>query len=149
MSFESEIKIELEQPRDGDLMIRLNSDSIKDIIVKKRGIPREKMGGEARQLLAASLAECMCSTFVSLLEWARVEYEKLQASVTVSTGKDEKGRLCVSQIDVDMAVDISRDEENLKRFGRVENLFKRGCLMSRSLERGIKVVYKIDTKSLH
>jgi len=149
MSFESEVKIELEQPRDGDLLIKLNSDSMNDIVVKKTGIPKEKMGGEARQLLAASLAECMCSTFVSLLEWARVKYEKLHATVTVSTGKDEKGRLCVSQIDVDMKVEIPEDEETIKRFGRAENLFKRGCLMSRSLERGIKVNYRIDAKSLH
>jgi len=149
VSFKSEIKIELEQPKNGDLLIKFDSETMDSLIVKKAGVPKEKMGGEARQLLAASLAECMCSTFISLLEWARVKYGKLHAIVTVSTEKDEKGRLCVGQVNVNMEVEIPEDEESKKRFRRAENLFKRGCLMSRSLERGIKVNYKIDTKSLH
>ena len=149
MSFKPETKIELEQMESGDLLIKFNSETMEDLIVKKAGIPKEKMGGEARQLLAASLAECMCSTFISILEWARVKYEKLHAIVTVSTEKDERNRLCVDRIDVDLKIEIPEDEESMKRFRRAENLFKRGCLMSRSLERGIKVSYKIDTKSLH
>ena len=152
MSFKSETKIDLEQLENGDLLIKFNSETMKDLIVKKADVPKEKMGGEARQLLAASLAECMCSTFISILEWARVKYGKLHAIVTVSTGKDERNRLCVDQIDVNFKVEIPQDEESAKRFRRAENLFKRGCLMSRSLERGIKVSYKINrinTKSLH
>jgi len=144
VSFKSEIKIELEQPKAGDMLIKFNSETMDDLTVRKTGIPREKMGGEARQLLAASLAECMCSTLISLLEWARVRYEKLHATVTVSTEKDERGRLCVGQIDVNIGLEIPKDEESMKRFRRAEGLFKRGCLMSRSLERGIKVNYKIS-----
>ena len=149
MSFKSEIKIELEQPKDGDMLIKFNSETMNDLIVKKAGVPKEKMGGEARQLLAASLAECMCSTFISILEWARVKYRKLNATVTVSTDKDERGRICVDEIDVKIKLEIPEDEESEKRLRRTENLFKRGCLMSRSLERGIKVKYKIETKGLH
>jgi len=149
MLFRPETKIELEQIENGDLLIKFNSETMEDLIVKKAGVPKEKMGGEARQLLAASLAECMCSTFISILEWARVKYEKLHAIVTVSTEKDERNRLCVDRIDVDLKVEIPEDEETIKRFRRAENLFKRGCLMSRSLERGIKVSYKINTKNLH
>ena len=149
MSFMSEVKIELEQPEDGDLLIKFDSETMDDLIVKKAGVPKEKMGGEARQLLAASLAECMCSTFVSLLEWARVKYGGLHATVTVSTEKDERGRLCVGHLNVNIEVEIPNDEESRKRFRRAENLFKRGCLMSRSLERGIKISYSIGTKTLH
>jgi len=149
MSFKSETKIELEETENGDLLIKFNSETMEDLIIKKAGISKEKMGGEARQLLAASLAECMCSTLISILKWARVKYEKLRAVVTVSTGKDENNRLCVDQIDVDFKIEIPEDEESMNRLSRAENLFKRGCLMSRSLERGIKVNYKIDAKNLH
>jgi len=149
MSFRSEVKIEVEQPRNGDMLIKFSSETMDNLIVKKAGVPKEKMGGEARELLAASLAECMCSTFVSLLEWARLEYGKLHATVTAFTDKDEVGRLCVDRIDVNIDVEVPDDEESRKRFRRVENLFKRGCLMSRSLERGIKVNYKLDAKGLH
>ena len=149
VSFMSEVKVELEQLEDGDLLIKFNSETMDDLIVKKAGVPKEKMGGEARQLLAAGLAECMCSTFISLLEWARVKCGKLDATVTVSTEKDERGRLCVDRLDVNIEVEIPGDEDFMKRFRRAENLFKRGCLMSRSLERGIKISYKIGAKTLH
>jgi len=149
MSFKPETKIELERLENGDLLIKFNSETMRDITVKKTGVPKGKVGGEARQLLAASLAECMCSTFISLLDWTRLKYGKLRAVVTAFTEKDEKGRLCVSRIDVNINVEIPEDEESAKRFKRAENLFKRGCLMSRSLERGIKVNYEIHTKSLH
>jgi organic hydroperoxide reductase OsmC/OhrA len=149
LSLLPEIKIELEQPHGGDLHIKFNSETMGDLVVKKAGVPKEKMGGEARQLLAASLAECMLSTFASLLDWARVKYSKLRADVTVSTEKDEKGRLCVGQINVNIEVETPDDEESQKRLKRAEALFKRGCLMSRSIERGIKVSYAVNTKSLH
>jgi len=80
VSFKSKAKIELEQLKNGDLLIKFDSETMNDLIVKKAGVPKEKMGGEARQLLAASLAECMCSTLISLLEWTRVKYERLHAT---------------------------------------------------------------------
>ena len=52
MSFKPETKIELEQMESGDLLIKFNSETMEDLIVKKAGIPKEKMGGEARQLLS-------------------------------------------------------------------------------------------------
>ena len=149
MSFKPETKIELERLENGDLLIKFNSETMSDLTVKKAGVPKEEMGGEARQLLAASLAECMCSTFISLLDWTRLKYKKLHAIVTAFTEKDENGRLCVDRIDVNINVEIPNDEESVKRFRRAQNLFKRGCLISRSLERGIKVNYEINAKSLH
>jgi len=149
MSFKPETKIELERLENGDLLIKFSSETMRDLTVKKAGVPKEEMGGEARQLLAASLAECMCSTFISLLDWTRLKYGKLRALVTTFTEKDEEGRFCVGRIDVNIDVEIPEDEESMKRFRRAENLFKRGCLMSRSLERGIKVSYEINAKSLH
>jgi len=149
MSFKPETKIELEQLENGDLLIKFNSETMRDLTVKKAGIPKEKMGGEARQLLAASLAECMFSTFISLLDWTRLKYGKIRAVVTAFTEKDEKGRLCVDRVNVNLDVEIPEDEESQQRFRRAESLFRRGCLMSRSLERGIKVSYEVNAKSLH
>jgi len=52
----------------------------------------------------------------------------------------------VDSINLKIHLDIPKDEDTMKKFRRVENLFKRGCLMSRSLERGIKVNYSIFIK---
>ncbi|MBS7633314.1 OsmC family protein, partial [Candidatus Bathyarchaeota archaeon] len=104
----------------------------------------QKMGSEARQLLAASLVECMCSTLISLLNWARVDLKMFQAEAKVISGKDEEGRLCIDSINVNVNIGIPEDEETLRKLKRAEILFERGCLMSRSLKRGIKVNYSVN-----
>ena len=117
-----------------------------DLIIKRAGIPQEEMGAEARKLLAASLAECMCSTLLFMLKWAGVKVENFKAVAEAITAKDEKGRNCVDNINLTIYLHIPKDENMIKKFKRAENLFKRGCLMSRSLERGIKVNYRIEAE---
>ena len=143
MSFKSEAKIDLELLESGDLKVRFNSECLNDLTIKRAGVPKEKIGAEARELLAASLAECMCSTLFFLLDWAKVKFTGFRASAYVATGKDEKGSVHVDSINLAISLKIPKDEETLEKFKRVESLFKKGCLMSRSLERGIRVGYSI------
>jgi len=145
--FKSDAKIELEMLEGGDLKIKFNSRTMDDLIIKRAGIPQEEMGAEARKLLAASLAECMCSTLLFMLKWAGVKVENFKAVAEVITAKDEKGRNCVNNINLTIYLHIPKDENMMKKFKRAENLFKRGCLMSRSLERGIKINYRIEAES--
>jgi organic hydroperoxide reductase OsmC/OhrA len=131
-----------------DFEIRFNSGGLKQTIVVERSqVPPEKVGGEARMLLAAALAECMASTLFFLLKWAKVAVKRFSATANAVTGKDETGRLNVNSVDLTLNLDIPKDEETLKKFDRVKTLFKRGCLISRSLEKGIKVNYTIQTQS--
>jgi organic hydroperoxide reductase OsmC/OhrA len=143
MSFKSEVKIDVELLEGGDLKVKFNSECLDDLTIKRAGVPKEKIGAEARELLAASLAECMCSTLIFLLDWAKVKYTGFGASAHVATGKDEKGSIHVENINLAINLKILKDEENLKKFKRAESLFKKGCLMSRSLQRGIKTGYSI------
>jgi len=142
LSFKSETKIELEFLKQ-DLRIKFHSDRMRDLILKRSQVPREKLGSEARRLLAASLAECMCSTLLFLLKWAGVDSEGFKATAETITSKDEKGRLCVDSINLTVHLDILEDVETSKKIQRVESLLKRGCLISRSLERGIRVRYSL------
>lgn len=144
LAFKSSLKVNLEKVDQGDLKITFDSPTMNDLLIKKSGIPREQMGGEARQLLAASISECLCSTLISLLEWSRVNVRKFLAQAEVVSGKDEEGRLCVDTININIDVEVSEDKETLKRFERALTLFGRGCLMSRSLKRGIKVNYSVN-----
>jgi len=149
LSFKSKVIIGLERLENRDLRIKFDNITMEDLIIKKSGISKEKMGGEARQLLAASLVECMCSTLISLLDWARVDLKMFQADAEVISGKDEEGRLCVDSINMKLIIRIPEDEETLRKFKRAETLFERGCLMSRSLKKGIKVNFSINTLSKH
>ncbi len=145
-ALKSETKVTLEWIEGEDLEIKFNSELMNDVTIKRKGVPSEKMGGEARKLLAAALAECMCSTLYFLLKWAKVDFSVLRAEAVPVTSKDEKGRLYVDRIDLMINLEIKGDQDDLKRLSRVENLFKRGCLMSRSIKKGIEINYKIITE---
>ena len=145
-TFQSEAKIELEWLGGEDFKIRFDGEGLKlTFVVERSRVPPEKVGGEARMLLAAALAECMASTLFFLLKWAKIEVKRFSATANAVTGKDETGRLNVDRVDLTLNLDIPKDEETTKKFERVKTLFKRGCLMSRSLEKGIKVNYSIVT----
>ena len=144
LSFRSEVKVEIESLENKDLIIRFNSEVIDDLIIKRHGVSVEKMGGEARRLLAASLATCFCSAFLSILEHVGVKYRRLRGDVTVHTGEDGTGHLRVDEIKIDLKVEIPKGKDIAEGFRRAERIIRRGCLISRSLEKGIKVSYEIE-----
>jgi len=144
-SLSSRIKVEMEWLGGEDMKIRFKSRSMDDLIIARSRIPREESGGEARELLAASVIECMGSTLFFLLKWAQIKFKNFRSTVEVISDKDEQGRNCIGSINLSLYIDISKDEETLRKFERVENLFKKGCLIGRSMERGIKVNYSIVT----
>ena len=144
LSFRSEVKVEIESLENKDLIIRFNSEVIDDLVIKRHGVSVEKMGGEARRLLAASLATCFCSAFLSILEHVGVKYRRLHGDVTVHTGEDGTGRLRVNEIKINLKVEIPKGKDIAEGFRRAERIIRRGCLISRSLEKGIKVSYEIE-----
>lgn len=145
MTFKSTVKIELELLNEGDMRIGFGSQAMDDLVVAKTRIPKEERGGEARQLLAASLAECACSTLLFLLKWAKIDIKGFKATAEVITDKGADGSICVDSINLNIHVDAPKDEETLKKLERAKALFNRGCLISRSLARGIKTSWTIQT----
>jgi len=142
--FKSKVKVELELLNEEDMRIRFSSKSLNDLIIAKSRLPKEERGGEARELLAASLAECTCSVLLFLLKWAKIDFKNFHSTAEVITEKDETGRLYVGSINLNIHFDAPKDEETLKRIERVKRLFNRGCLISRSLEKGIKTNWTIE-----
>lgn len=146
MAISSDVKVEIEKLQNTDLKIKFNSKSMEDIIIKRSGILKNQKGAEARQLMAASLGECMCSTLIFLLEWVRIDLETFNATIHVHTGKDEDNRRCVTGINLIINLQTQLDQENVKKIKRVKKLFEKGCLISRSLSRGINITYSINSQ---
>jgi len=143
-AFKPKVKVELELLKGEDIKIRFSSRSMDELIIARTRIPKEERGGEARELLAASLAECACSTLLYLLKWARIDLKDLHATAEVATKEDKDGRLCVDSINLKIHVDTPKNDETTKRLERVKTLFSKGCLISQSLEKGIRTTWTIE-----
>jgi organic hydroperoxide reductase OsmC/OhrA len=143
--FEAETEIEIELLEQENWKIKFKSESMKDLVINNSAVLPEKRGTEARKLLAASLAECVCANLLFLLNWAKVDLADFKSTAKVSTTRDSKGRIYVDKVNLIVNLDITEDKDTLKKIERVKNLFRKGCLITRSLERGIKVNYSIET----
>jgi len=144
-SLSSKVTIDIEWLGGEDFKIKFGSKSIDELIISRSRVPREEIGGEARELLAASIAECMSSTLLFYLKWAKIKLNGLRSTVEVITDKDEQGHYRVSMVNLNFNVEIPRDKETLKKLERVKKILSRGCFISRSLERGVKVNFSIST----
>ena len=144
----SEVVVEVEQVKGGDLLIKFNSETMSDMIIRRAGGSREKIGGEARMLLAASVGECICSALTSALDIVKLEYDRINAAITVNVKEDEANMLYIKNIDINMRIKAPKDEGSIEKFKRAKillnRILRRGSLISRSMEKGIKINYEVE-----
>ena len=139
------VRVELECFGNNDVVIHFGSGVLPDVVLAKSKFPQEKLGGEARALLAASVAECMTSWLTYLLNKARVKTSSLKASAEAVTGLDENEQNIIKEVNVKIDAKIEGGSGSYQRFERIRNLLLRqGCLISRSLEKGIKASFSIE-----
>ena len=129
---------------EGRYKITFNHDALEDLRIDLSELPEEKRYGIARRFLAASATWCTCGVLKYALKARGVNISDMTAESSVQMGKDEKGRNVVVRIDIDISVDIP--EENREDLERYHRLVEAGCLVSRSLERGIEVNHSITLK---
>jgi len=133
-----DVLISLEYCKDeGTLHIDLGDTSLKDITIDFS----KTTGGEARALLAASVAECMGSWLLHFLkrhEENLAEFKIIARTITSIVGEEN----VVDKITLEVHVKIAGSESDYEKYEKIiRRIITKGCLISRSLENGIKVEY--------
>jgi organic hydroperoxide reductase OsmC/OhrA len=129
---------------ENDYRLIFDHDALNDIDVELSRIPKEKRMGVARALLAASNTYCMAGSINYMLRARGVKTNGISATSCVRMGKDDKGRSCVEGLDIEIQVDIPNEGRDV--FNRCVDILKDGCLVTRSLKKGIKVQHTIICK---
>jgi len=101
----------------------------------------EERGGTAKKFLAASAVSCFCSALSGALLARGAEYSEIRGSASVETGLDDKKRARVQKIILHVEVVMSDDFEDV--FERCKKIMEPGCLITASLEPGIRVEHKV------
>jgi uncharacterized OsmC-like protein len=89
------------------------------------------------RLLAAAVASCLGSSLLFCLRKARVEVRGLQVRVRGSTRRNERGRLRVAALQVDLQPDIA--EADRDRVPRCLDIFQDFCVVTESVRQGIDI----------
>lgn len=139
------MSIQIKYHREGDVhTIETGNPAIGTITIDQTGIPHEKRGGVAKQLLCASALFCYCAALDSALTTRGALYSAIDGVATLETGANEQGLGRITSIALETTVTISEDDASI--FERCQKILRQGCLVTSSLREGIEITYTLDPK---
>ncbi len=99
-------------------------------------------GPNPSRLLATAVGHCLASSLQYCLERARISGTRVAATVDVEVRRNERGRLRVTGIRVEL--DLTQvGEENRQAVARCLQLFEDFCVVTASVRQGIPVAVTI------
>ena len=127
-----------------DFKLTFDHDALENQVIAFSEVPKEKRPGVARRFLAASAMWCTAVGLYSLLKARGVTVTDITAKSEVQMGKNESGQNVVESVTLELIVDVP--EENIKDLEHCWRVWEKRCFISRSLERGVKVVRSMSIK---
>ncbi len=94
-------------------------------------------GPNAAAVLGAAVANCLSASLLFCLRKARIEVRSLGADVEVTSSRNERGRLRVSGVRVQLHPALAPGNEG--RVGRCLELFEDFCVVTEAVRGGIEV----------
>ncbi len=99
-------------------------------------------GPNPSRLLATAVGHCLASSLQYCLERARISGTRMAATVDVEVRRNERGRLRVAGIRVELDL-TSVGEEHRQALARCLGLFEDFCVITTSVRQGIPVAVTI------
>ena len=98
-------------------------------------------GPNPARLLAAAVGNCLAASLLFCLNKAHIEVKDLKCSVEGEMGRNEHGRMRISELRVKIQPGIAR--EDLDRIGRCVDIFEDFCIVTESVRSGIDVLVEL------
>lgn len=136
--------VNLQHVAEWDFKVTFDHDALEDQVITFFKVPIEKRPGVARRFLAASATWCTAVGLYSLLTARGVTVTDITAKSGVQMGKNESGQNVVESVDIELIVDVP--EEHTEELEHCWRIWEKRCLISRSLQRGIKINRSISIK---
>jgi organic hydroperoxide reductase OsmC/OhrA len=92
--------------------------------------------------LALAVGHCMSSTLVSTCERAHVPIAPVRTVVRATVGRNEKGRLRVQLIEVDLRT-APQDVADAERFAHCVEIFPDFCTVSGAVRAGVAIAHRV------
>lgn len=101
----------------------------------------EGKGPNPARLLATAVGNCLAASLLFCLNKAHVEVKDLKCTVEGEMGRNEKGRMRISELRVKIQPGIAR--EDFDRIGRCADIFEDFCIVTESVRSGIDVLVEL------
>lgn len=144
MSEDRTLTVELERLESYSFKVDFGED-IEALITDEHQPVGEGKGPNASMLLAASMGNCLSASLLFCLQKTRTPVNGMRTRVQAKTSRNEKGRLRITSISVEITPDI--DPEYTNQVNRCLPLYEDYCTVSKSVEQGIPFDVRVNWPS--
>ena len=128
-------------PETDDLKLQFSHNALpSELIIKKSHLPREQQAGCARELLLAAVGECIAEWILLSLRHAHIPLQEFRSHARLKQGKTTRALEAIT-LNLEVAV-TPRYRNRAEKI--IQSILRRGCLMTRTIVKGIPVSYNLQ-----
>lgn len=102
-------------------------------------------GPNPSRLLASAVAGCLGASLLFCLRKSRIDVPAMRTDVTVTNGRNEKGRLRVKKVAVRLAPTVPAEQQ--ERMARCLEIFEDFCVVTAAVRDGVEIDVTVDTQT--
>jgi uncharacterized OsmC-like protein len=138
-----QFSISLDCIRDFEFRISFDDTQYPDITTDEPAPVGSDKGPNPSRLLAAAVGGCLSASLLFSARKLRLNTAGLHTKVRVRQTRNEKGRLRIGKIEVEISPDIVEPDE--KKLQRCLELFEDFCVVTQSVRNGIDVSVNVTS----
>jgi uncharacterized OsmC-like protein len=134
---EGSFVITLEQQKDFQFLVKWDNPNVPELLVDEAAPLGEDAGPNPSRILSLAVANCLSASLLFALRKFKNQPEPLKATVTTQMVRNEKNRLRVGKITVD--IQMGAAAADLQHLERVLAQFEDFCVVKESVRSGFAV----------
>ncbi len=133
----SEFTISMEQTQDFEFRVRFDKPQHADLMMDEPEPLGKDAAPSASRILAAAIGNCLSASLLFCMRKAKAEVGPIRTRVRTEIARNEKGRLRIAGVDVEIDPQIPEPEK--QKALRCLSLFEDYCVVTQSVRQGIPV----------
>jgi uncharacterized OsmC-like protein len=141
MSEESGFSLDLRRIDDFEFEVRFDREQFATLTVDEPEPIGHDRGPNAARLVGAAVGNCLSASLLFCLKKSQVEVDGLETTVRGGLRRNDRGRLRLGRIDVEIRIDLP--EADRKKLDRCLDLFEDFCVVTASIREGVDVDVRV------
>jgi uncharacterized OsmC-like protein len=138
----AQFSITMDQIEDYQFRVTFDKDQYPDLLTDEPTPIGRDSAPNASRLLAAAVGNCLCASLLFSARKARANLTGVHATVKVWYARNEKGRLRIGKIKVEIAPKF--DPADDPKIERCVELFEDYCVVTQSVRSGVDVSVEVQ-----
>jgi uncharacterized OsmC-like protein len=138
-----QFSITLDSIQGFEFRVKFDQAHIQDLLIDEAAPLGNGSGPDPGRLLAAAVGGCLSASFLFCAQKLRLGMDGLHTNVKVTHTRNEKGRLRIGKIDVELDPRIPEPDD--QKLQRCIGLYEDFCVVTQSVRSGLDVSVKVKS----